>query len=143
MTENDAKSSDGEWICERGERGRFTKTNGRPVGTRNKASQASVKAISSLADLAFQQLRTLLESGHPETVRFVVSNLIPAGGRAIELDDLSTDGLIQAVASGTIRPVEMKNLASAVEKIRNVESLDKLSARLAELESLLKNGSVQ
>lgn len=139
-TDRDAKSSG--WACQRDEGGRFVSTSGRPVGTRNRASRASVAAIKSLEDLAFEQLKSLLSAGHPETVRFVISNLLPAGGRAVQLDSLDADGLLDAVANGVISPAELRSIASGIEKIRNVESLATVQERLAQIERLLKGGSL-
>ena len=139
--QNNAKSND-DWQCQRGEGGRWVSTSGRPVGTRNKATKASVAAISSLQDLAFTKLRELLEAGHPGIVEFTVKSLLPAGGRAVQLESLDADGLLDAVSSGTISPTELRQIAAGIEKIRNVESLAIVQERLAQIEKLLQDGSL-
>lgn len=130
------------WSCQRDENGRFLSTSGRPVGAISRTTRAASAALQSLEPLAYEQLKSLLAAGHPETVRFVISNLLPAGGRAIQLDSLDADGLLDAVAKGAISPAELRSIASGVEKIRNVESLATVQERLAEIERLLKDGSL-
>lgn len=122
--------------------GKFITTNGRVPGIRNKATKASVGAINSLQDLAFTKLRELLEAGHPGIVEFTVKSLLPAGGRAVQLESLDSDSLLDAVSSGTISPMELRQIAAGIEKIRNIESLAVVQERLAEIEKLLKDGSL-
>lgn len=139
-TLNDAKSTD--WSCERDNQGRWVTTTGRKPGTRNTTTKKAARAITDLHSLAFQRLRDLLEAGHPETVRFVVAALIPAGGRAVELDDLSPAGLAEALASGTISPAELARIAAGMKALREMADLEAVQARLAQIESLLKGDSV-
>ncbi|MDF3905534.1 hypothetical protein [Paracoccus sp. AS002] len=143
MTEDSDQENaiNSEWNPARDQSGKFLPgAGGRPPGAKNKKTRASVMAINSLQDLAFQKLKELLEAGNPSTVEFVVKSLLPTGGRAVQLEDMSVEGLSDAVASGTISPTELRQLASGLEKIRAVEDMDKLADRLAEVERLLKDG---
>lgn len=133
---NDAKSND--WACERDASGRWLTTTGRKPGSRNVATRKSARAITDLHSLAFARLRELLDAGHPETVRFVIAALIPAGGRAVELDDPSPDGLADALASGTISPAELANISAGLRSLKELQDLEAVQARLAEIERLLK-----
>ena len=137
MTED--TESRAKLCAERHPDGRFITTGGRPVGSRNKITKKSARAITDLHDLAFKKLKELLEAGHPGITEFVIRSLLPTGGRAVQLDSLDVDSLLDATANGVISPAELRQLASAIEKIRNVESLDKLADRLAEVERLLKD----
>lgn len=137
MADNDAKYS-----AVRDASGKFITTQGRKPGSRNVATKASVAAISSLQDLAFAQLRALLEAGHPGIVEFTVKSLLPAGGRAVQLESLDAEGLLDALSSGTISPTELRQIAAGLEKLRNVESLAIVQERLAQIEKLLKDGSL-
>ena len=119
--------------------GKFISTSGRPVGTKNKATKASASAINSLHDLAFLKLTELLQAGNPGIVEFVIKSLLPTGGRVVELDDLTADGLINAVAQGVISPVELRQIATGIEKIRSMQDLESMQKRMQEIERLLKN----
>lgn len=119
--------------------GKFIITSGRPIGAKGKATKASASAIQSLHDLAFQKLTELLIAGNPSIVEFVVKSLLPTGGRAVQLDDFSADGLMDAVSNGVISPSELRQIAAGIEKIRNVQELDGMKARMAEIERLLRD----
>lgn len=105
-------------------------------------TKKSALAITDLHDLAFQRLRYLLESGHAETVRFVIGALIPAGGRAVQLDDMTPSGLVEALASGTISPSELAKIAAGLRSLREIADIDELSAKVQQLEALLKGTSL-
>lgn len=119
--------------------GKFITTSGRPVGAKGRATKASASAIQSLHDVAFQKLAELLTAGHPGIVEFVVKSLLPTGGRVVQLDDLSADGLLDAVACGVISPAELRQIAAGIEKIRNVTELESMKERMVEIERLLRD----
>lgn len=131
MTEDRAKFS-----AERHADGRFISTGGRPIGTKNKLTKRSTRAITDLHDLAFLKLAELLNAGHPATVEFVVRNLLPTGGRAVQLDDLSASGLTEAIAEGAVSPSEAKSLASTIAALKSIAEIDAIAERLAALEKL-------
>lgn len=134
MTQDRAKLS-----ADRHPDGRFISTGGRPVGTRNKLTKKSARAITELHDLAFQRLTDLLNAGHPGIVEFTVRSLLPTGGRTVQLDDLSAAGLMDAVAGGVISPAELRLIAAGIEKIRNVQELESMNQRMTEIERLLRD----
>lgn len=131
------------WNPARDKSGKFLPgAGGRPLGSKNKKTRASVAAINSLHDLAFQKLKELLEAGNPSVVEFTVKSLLPTGGRAVQLDDMSVEGLSDAVASGTISPTELRQLASGIERLKRTADLDALQERLEQIERMLKDGSI-
>lgn len=138
----DSAADNPKYSAVRDASGKFITTQGRVPGSRNKASKASAAAIHSLHDLAFTKLRELLEAGHPSIVEFTVKSLLPSGGRAIQLDSLDADSLLDAVASGTISPNELRQIATALKQIREISDLQAVQERLAEIERLLKDGSL-
>lgn len=119
------------WNPARDQSGKFLPgAGGRSPGAKNKKTRASVMAINSLHDLAFQELKNLLEAGNPSIVEFTVKLLLPTGGRAVQLDDMSVAGLSGAVASGVISPTEMRKIASGIERLKKTADLDALQERL-------------
>lgn len=119
--------------------GKFITTGGRPVGAKGRATKESASAIQSLHDLAFLKLTELLSAGNPSIVEFVVKSLLPAGGRTVQLDDVSADGLIAALSDGIISPSELRQIAAGIEKVRNVAEIDSINARMDALERLLRD----
>lgn len=121
--------------------GRFAPGNGgRPLGSRNKVSRATLKAVTDLFSEAVMVLKYRLAENDLRAAELVLAHVLPSKGqgRTIEFgDDVSPATIEAALADGSITPQEAQTAAAALEKLQQVRDLGDLSARVAELEAVL------
>lgn len=121
--------------------GQFAPGNGgRPVGSRNKVSRATLKAVTDLFSEAVMVLRNRLADNDLRAAEIVLAHVLPskAHGRTIEFgEDVSPATIEAALADGTITPAEAQTAASALEKLQSVRDFDDLHRRIEELEQAL------
>lgn len=127
------------WNPQRGEGGRFLPgQGGRPKGSRNRFAATTMQEIKNLKDSAMLSLTAQVAAGNMDAVRFVLERIV-GRSRMIELEGGSPADITNALVSGGISTEEAKAIATVVEKLRRVEDLDALAARLEEIEKLLRD----
>ncbi|WP_166507075.1 hypothetical protein [Frigidibacter mobilis] len=139
--QNFPTNSDG-WSPERGEGGRFLPgQGGRPKGSKNRFAATTMQEIKNLKDAAMTALAAQVVAGNMDAVKFILERIV-GRHRMIELDGGTPADVTNALVNGEISSEEAKAIATVVEKLRRVEDLDVLAARLEELERLLKGDSL-
>jgi hypothetical protein len=139
MTDNIRFLPDG-----RDQRGRFASgpTNkGRPVGALAKTSRNLLLQVKALGPTAVEKLTEALANGERWSVELILSHVLPANGRTIELHGVTPEDVREALASGDLGPSEAASIATTIGKLASVDSLDELRTRLAELEQALAERS--
>lgn len=111
---------------------------GRPRGSKNRISNEALAAVRSLKDEAFLRLQEKLTAGDWNAIVFVMERILPRG-RTIELPDASPSEIKAAMIEGQITTAEARDIATALEKLSNVEDLEAIKAKLAELEAFVRN----
>lgn len=91
-----------------------------------------------MGDAALQQLWAAIHRSEWQAVEFVLRRILPAD-RAVELEGFTVDDLKDALINGDISSSEGKTLAAVLRDISEVESLDEIKRRLAELEEVVKS----
>lgn len=115
--------------------GRFgVGSGGRIPGTKNRISNEALMAVRSMKDEAITQLRSKLERGEWDAIVFVLSRILPKD-RPLMLDDPSPDSIASALANGEISPEEGRAVATAFAHLKDIDQVDELRNRLAELEA--------
>lgn len=119
--------------------GRFAAGNpGRTPGSKNRISNEALRAVKDMKDEAIIQLRAKLESGDWDAIIFVLSRILPKD-RTVELSDVSPSSIATALADGTLTPDEARNIATAISRLKDIDQLDEMRARLDELENIVAN----
>lgn len=117
--------------------GRFVKgTAGKQPGMRSRLSKRAFRQISDHLDLIVAALLAKAVSGDTDAARILLSQVLPKD-QPVELDELSADAVANALMNGEITPNEGKTLSATLEKLRNVQDIDELRAKLDQLEQLL------
>jgi len=120
--------------------GRFlTGQGGRPVGTKNKISRDALAAVRSMKDDAIKQLGQLVANGDLKAIVFVLDRILPQG-RTVELDDVHPSTVADMLQTGELTPHEVRDIASAVRDLRELEDLEQIRAKLIELEAIVIDG---
>ena len=117
--------NDGKFSAPRIEGGRFAKGGpGRPVGSRNRVSGDVAKQIAALGPRAVAALAEALDERPVPAwaVQCVFKYVAP--GRLIELFGCTPEDLRQSFCDGQITADELNSAASAVEKLKRVESAE-------------------
>lgn len=129
------KSSD------RDERGRWLTTPGRLPGSRNRVSAEALASIKAMGPDALIKLREHLNdkesASHWKACELVLKYILPPA-RTVELDNAEPATIMNAFIDGTLSSSEAKELATAIEKLRNVASIDDLMRGIEELKELAK-----
>lgn len=129
MSENSGDNTDF-----RDNRGRFVKGNpGKPVGARNKLPKITMKRIEAMGDAALEQLWAAIHRSESWAIQLVLQKILPAD-RMVEFENFTPDDLKEALSNGDISGSEAKALCAVLRDLAEVESLDEIKARLAELE---------
>lgn len=119
--------------------GRFAPgSGGRPRGSKNRISNEALQAVKSMKDRAIIELQKKLEDGNWDAIVFVLSRILPKD-RTISIDDVSPVAIATALAEGEITPDEARSIASAISRLREIDQLDEMRARLDELETIVAN----
>jgi hypothetical protein len=121
----------------RGENGRWLRGPGRPVGAKNKQSSELMKAVRAMGPRAVEKLAAALDGNEQWAVLLILKYCLPPS-RTIEMEGAEPEDIKQAFISGDLSADETKSIATAMEKLKNVQDLDDLRARLSELENLLQ-----
>ncbi|AMY69061.1 hypothetical protein AKL17_1810 [Frigidibacter mobilis] len=100
-----------------------------------------MQEIKNLKDAAMTALAAQVVAGNMDAVKFILERIV-GRHRMIELDGGTPADVTNALVNGEISSEEAKAIATVVEKLRRVEDLDVLAARLEELERLLKGDSL-
>ncbi|MFI0849746.1 hypothetical protein [Mesorhizobium sp. IMUNJ 23232] len=119
--------------------GRFARGNpGRVPGSRNKVSNAALTEIRGMKDSAIAILRQKLAAGDWDAVIFVLDRVLPKG-RPIDVPDASAATVSEMLAAGELTITEAKDLATAIERLAGIASIDELRSRLEALEASIND----
>lgn len=119
----------------RDDKGRWLRGPGRPIGSRNRISSELAKQIRSLGPRAVEALAIAIDKQESWAIQLVIKMVVP--GRLIEMYGSEPIDIRAAFETGEIGADEMKAIATGLEKLKSVESIDELRQRLDELESIL------
>lgn len=119
----------------RDDKGRWLRGPGRPIGSRNKISSELAKQIRSLGSRAVEALAIAIDKQESWAIQLVIKMVVP--GRLIEMYGSEPIDIRNAFETGQISADEMKAIATGLEKLKSVESIDELRQRLDELEAIL------
>lgn len=117
--------------------GRFTTGNsGRPLGAKNKTPRAVLAQVMAMEQGATQKLWEAVNMGQDWAIKFVLSKVLP-NSRTIEFEGLSVEDLKVALTSGDISPDEGSQLVSVLKGLKELESLEEIRKRIADLEQAI------
>jgi len=131
------------------EKGESGNPNGRPVGSRNKATLAVQALFEGEAEAISRKAIELALAGDITAIRFIIERILPPCRDIavnIELPNISTvedtakamSAILQAVANGKITPSEASSVANLIEQQRkNIETVI-LGKKLETLETVIK-----
>lgn len=111
---------------------------GRPAGSKNKRSIEALRSVQAMDGIAMTALQAAVLKGEAWAVQFVLGTLVPRVGRTIEVDGLSADEVIELAREGALTTGEMKDLSAAIAKLRQIDDIDELRAKIAELERYVR-----
>ena len=120
----------------RDDKGRFLRGPGRQFGSKNKQAAELMKAVRAYGPRAVEKLSTALDNNERFAIELILKYCLPSA-RTIEMEGAEPEDIKQAFISGDLSAEETKSIATAMEKLKNVQDLDDLRDRLAELEKLL------
>ena len=129
MTDNQAQNS-----IVRNPSGRFVRTTGRPLGAKNKVSQAALEQVKAMKEGALQNLWEAVCAKERWAIEYVLNRILPAT-RTVELEALTPLDVESALAHGDISPEEGKALSGTLKNLREVENIEIIEARVTELEA--------
>jgi hypothetical protein len=124
-------------------RGRFASgpnNLGRPVGAKNKQSAELMKSVRAMGPRAVEKLSAALDNNERFAIELVMKYCLPPS-RTIEMEGAEPEDIKQAFVAGDLSADETKSIATAMEKLKNVQDLDDLRERMSELEALLSQRS--
>ncbi len=111
--------------------------SGRPYGAKAKHARELTKLVCAMGPRAVEKLSIALDADKEWAIRLVLQYCLPSG-RTIEFEGVEPEDIKQAFINGDLSADETKSIATAMEKLKNVQDLDDLRARLSELETLLQ-----
>ncbi|MBO7705389.1 MAG: hypothetical protein J6S68_07030 [Acinetobacter sp.] len=118
--------------------GKFTHGNpGRVPGSRNRVSSATMQELKNLAPSALTVLKNGLERDDVKAATYVLDRILP-NQRTVELENADVVSIINALTNGDVSPDEARLISQSIARLREVEELDRVKDRLAEVERLLK-----
>lgn len=129
MADNQAQNS-----IIRNPSGRFVRTTGRPLGAKNKVSQAALEQVKAMKEGALQNLWEAVCAKERWAIEYVLNRILPAA-RTVELENLTPLDVEVALAHGDISPDEGKALSGTLKNLREVENIEIIEARVTELEA--------
>jgi hypothetical protein len=121
--------------------GRFTSgpgNIGRPYGAKAKHARELTRLVSAMGPRAVAKLSVALDADKEWAIRLVLQYCLPSG-RTIEFEGVEPEDIKQAFINGDLSTDEAKSIATAMEKLKNVQDLDDLRTRLLELEKTLQS----
>lgn len=122
---------------DRDSKGRFEKGKalGRPHGVKNKAP--SLAQLRAMEQSALAKLWEAVNAREKWAVMYVLDRLLPQQ-RTVEFEGLDIPDLKAALTSGDISIEEGKSLSVTLKNIEELDSLNDVRERLAELERAAK-----
>jgi hypothetical protein len=119
-----------------GVNGRWIRGPGRQFGSKNKQSAELMKLVRAMGPRAVEKLAAALDDGQQWSILAVLRYCLPSA-RTLEMEGAEPEDIKEAFISGDLSADETKSIATAMEKLKNVQDLDDLRTRLTELETLL------
>ena len=120
--------------------GKFTsgpENIGRPKGVKNKRTIEALRRVQEMDADAMSMLHVKVLQGDMQAITYVLDRVI-AKSRTISIDGLTANDVVELAREGVLTTAEMKDFASAIEKLRKIDDLDELRAKLAELERYVR-----
>lgn len=118
--------------------GRVPGSFGKSVAERNALAQSTLAAVQASASQAVRMLREKVADGDMAAIRLVLSYVLPAGGRPIDLGGTAEPNvLIDAATSGVLSPDEFARMAQAWKSAGDAAELRELKAQIETLEQLI------
>jgi hypothetical protein len=117
--------------------GRWLRGPGRKFGSRNKQSAELMKTVRAMGPRAVEKLATALDADQQWAILLILKYCLPSS-RTIEMEGADPEDIRHGVIAGDLSPDEAKSIATAMEKLKGIQDLDDLRARLSELEKLLQ-----
>jgi len=74
--------------------------------------------------------------GETDAIKLLFSMVLPKD-QPLEFNKLSPDELVAEIQAGNVTPAEGKALASTLAKLKEIESIDEMRAKIEQLESAL------
>ncbi len=129
------------------EKGKSGNPNGRPQGSRNKATLACQELLDGEAEALARKAVDMALGGDIQALRLCLDRIVPPRKeRAINLDlpepgaaeslEAASSAVLMAVAAGDITPGEGQSLTAILEGRRKVLELTEIERRLSELEQI-------
>lgn len=137
MTDNERNSTA---LTGRDTNGRFVSgcgNIGRPVGTKNKVSQKAMQEIKSMSSDALRVLKENLNRNDTKAAIFILEKVLP-NQRTVELDGADVGSIVSALVDGTVSPDEARTISLSIARLKEIDEMDALKERLAQIEALLK-----
>ena len=137
MTDNSRTST---VLTGRDNNGRFASGSGnigRPVGTKNKVSQKAMQEIKSMSTDALRVLKENLDKNDTKAAIFILEKILPSQ-RTVELDGADVGSIVAALCDGTVSPDEARTISMSIARLKEIDEMDALKERLAQIEVLLK-----
>jgi hypothetical protein len=119
----------------RDDKGRWLRGPGRPLGSKNKQSSELARTVRALGPRAVAHLATAIDKQEIWATTLVIKFCLP--GRMVELHAAEPEDVKHAFLNGEISADEMKQISTGLEKLKSIESIEELRARLTELEAML------
>lgn len=137
MTDNSRSSTE---LKGRDGNGRFASGSGnigRPVGTKNRISQKAMQGIKEMSSDALRVLKENLEKNDTKAAIFILEKVLP-NQRTVELDGADVGSIVSALIDGTVSPDEARTISMSIARLKEIDEMDALKVRLAQIETLLK-----
>ncbi len=128
MTIDDAENKDRDSL------GRFQKgkATGRPLGSKNHS--VSITRLKKMEEQALAKLYACVLNGDMKAIQYVLDKILPKD-RTIEFHGLETEDLKEALVTGQLSIAEGKELSVTLKNLEELESLNEVRKRLADLEA--------
>ena len=110
---------------------------GRPYGAKGKQSAELMKVVRAMGPRVVERLAIALDNNERFAIELILKYCLPSS-RTIEMEGAEPEDIKQAFIAGDLSADETKSIATAMEKLKNVQDLDDLRTRLSELETLLQ-----
>jgi hypothetical protein len=133
----------------------FTKGNsgnpvGRPIGSRNTATEMAQALLDGEADALIRKCVELALEGNPTAMKLCLERIVPRRGRAVKLEmppiasaaDIAPamGAIAEAAAVGAITPYDGAELSRILESYVRAMEAGEFERRLAELEREREDG---
>lgn len=116
--------------------GRWVRGPGRKFGSKNRQSAELMKTIRSMGARAIAVLSEALDNKEQWACQLILKYNLPA--RTIEMEGAEPEDIKQAFIDGEMSAEEIKAAATALEKLKNVSTIDDLKQRMEELTAMVK-----